>query len=152
MRSSDSELAFGTWGSPQQSFEQDDFSRAEVEAEKQLSGSMPHYEEAITPMEKFTEYSLDYENPNAAGKPEAYERGLGYTKQNASELVRQIQSAVTSGVVKPYDVVQTRYGTKYKFRIPIKGANGKTKNVIAVYQIDRGESIPRLITNYLEAR
>ena len=44
------------------------------------------------------------------------------------------------------------YGTKYKFRIPVRGPNGKIKNVIAVYQIDKGSSIPRLITNYMEGK
>lgn len=30
----------------------------------------------------------------------------------------------------------------------IAEGNGKTKNVIAVYQIDNGQSVPRMITNY----
>ena len=45
-----------------------------------------------------------------------------------------------------------RSGTKYKFRIPVKGINGMIKNVIAVYQIDAGSEIPRLITNFLEGK
>ena len=34
----------------------------------------------------------------------------------------------------------------------VTGPNGKTKNVIAVYQIDKGSNTPRLITNYLEGK
>ena len=106
---------------------------------------------ARTPAEKFTNYSLDYSNPNAKGKAEAYEKGLGYTKDNAAGLIKQIHDFVIGGY-KPYDVSQSKYGTKYKYRIPVTGPNGKTKNVIAVYQIDSGCSIPRLITNYVEGK
>lgn len=113
---------------------------------------MPHHSKAVTPLKKFTKYSLDYDNKNAVGKAEAYEKGLGYTKSNASELKNQIHDAVTTGTIKPYDVSQSQYGTKYKYRIPVTGPNGKTKNVIAVYQIDKGSDTPRLITNYLEGK
>lgn len=119
---------------------------------KESKLSMPNYSKASTPMEKFTKYSLDYGNKNAAGKAEAYEKGLGFTKDNAEGLKNQIHSAVTQGKVKPYDVSESEYGTKYKYRIPVTGPNGKTKNVIAVYQINKSSHIPRLITNYLEGK
>ena len=90
-------------------------------------------------------------NPNAKGKAEAYEKGLGFTISNADGLIAQIQKYVSDGN-PPYEVSSTKYGTKYKFRIPVKGPNGKTRNVIAVYQIDLGDTIPRMITNYLEGK
>ena len=111
--------------------------------------SMPYYSEAVTPREKFVNYSLDYSNKKAAGKAEAYERGLGYTIDNADGLIEQIHTAITSGI-DYYDMNATEYGIKYKFCIPITGPNGKTKNVIAVYQIDNGKEIPRMVTNYME--
>lgn len=116
------------------------------------STQMPNYSDAVTPREKFVNYSLDYENKKAAGKAEAYERTLGYTKENADDLIDQIHKAVTSGKTLPYATEATKYGTKYKFRFPITGPNGKTKNVIAVYQIDVGATKPRLVTNYVEAK
>ena len=114
--------------------------------------SMPNHSKATTPIEKFVNYSLDYNNPNAVGKAEAYERALGYTKSNAQGLVSQIHNAVTSGTAKPYQVSETEYGINYKYRISVTGPNGKTKNVIAVYQIDKGSSTPRLVTNYVEGK
>ncbi|MBQ9046833.1 MAG: hypothetical protein IJ120_02925 [Solobacterium sp.] len=116
-----------------------------------VSSSMPNAEKAVTPREKFINYSLNPDNPNARGKAEAYEKGLGYTKENADGLISQVHDYVTAGK-KPYEVSQSEYGTKFKFRIPVTGPNGKTKNVIAVYQIDNGQSVPRMITNYLEGR
>ena len=112
--------------------------------------TMPNHAQAVTPAEKFVRYSLDYTNKNAPGKAEAYEKGLGYNQSNYHSLVSQIHHAVTTGTAKPYQVTTTQYGTKYKYRIPVTGPNGKTKNVIAVYQLDNGNSTPRLVTNYLE--
>jgi hypothetical protein len=96
-------------------------------------------------------YSLDPQNINNRGKAEAYRRALGYTKENAASLVAQVHSFVTSGN-NPFSVSQAEYGTKYRFRVPVTGPNGKTKPVIPVYQIDNGDTIPRLITNYVEGR
>lgn len=114
--------------------------------------TMPYSYNSVTPKEKFNDYSLDYSNPNNKGKAEAYEKGLGFTIKNSDSLIKQIHSSVKSKKVLPYDINKTEYGTKYKFRIPVKGPNGNTKNVIAVYQIDKGKKKPRLITNYLEGK
>lgn len=135
----------------QSSLEQGELKNIVENNSSSLNSSMPNCQKAITPQEKFINYSLDPTNPNAPGKAASYEKGLGYTKGNAGGLIKQIHDYVASGK-KPYEVSQTEYGTKYKFRIPVTGPNGKTKNVIAVYQIDKGTSIPRLITNYLEGR
>ena len=113
---------------------------------------MPNSDKAITAKEKFMNYSLDYNNPNAVGKAEAYERGLGFNKSNAESLISQIDAAVKSGTNSPIEIISSEFGTKYKFRIPVKGINGMIKNVIAVYQIDAGSEIPRLITNFLEGK
>lgn len=133
----------------QLSLEQNEVTDMAASNEEMLNSSMPNFSSAETPKEKFINYSLDYNNPNAKGKAEAYKNGLGYTKSNASGLISQVHDAVTSGL-KPYEVNQSNYGTKYKYRIPVTGPNGKTKNVIAVYQIDKGTNKPRMITNYLE--
>lgn len=114
--------------------------------------SMPNHENAVTPREKFIDYSLDYNNPNAAGKAEAYEKALGFNKTNADVLIDQIESAVKNETVSPIRITETPYGTKYEYRIPVKGVNGRIKNVIAVYQTDKGTTIPRMITNFLERK
>lgn len=157
MRGQDSGYAHGTTGSPQATFEQEEYAIKVAENEAALArlaegSSMPNCANAKTPIEKFSKYSLDPDNPNAKGKAEAYRRGLGFTQENAQELRDAIHSAVTSGIIKPYEVAKGQYGMKYKYRIPITGPNGKTKNVIAVYQIDNGSTTPRMVTNYLEGK
>lgn len=150
MNGTSSGEAVGTAGT-QGSLEQTGVEAAATENGMNVSSSIPNAKNAVTPREKFINYSLNPDNPNAKGKAEAYKKGLGYTKENADGLISQVHEYVTSGN-KPYEVSQSEYGTKYKFRIPVTGPNGKTKNIIAVYQIDKGQSIPRMITNYLEGR
>ena len=119
----------------------------------EISGvQMPNYQNAITPKEKFIDYSLDYQNPNASGKAEVYERTLGFTKDNSELLINQIDDAICGGKVSPYEISESVFGTKYKFRIPVKGVNGQIKDVIAVYQIDTGTDVPRMVTNYVEKK
>lgn len=115
---------------------------------------MPNHENADTNFKKkFWDYSLDPYHSAGKNKARAYQEALGYNKSNATGLYNQIHDAVSSGSVLPYEITPPNgYGVKYKYRIPITGPNGQTKNVIAVYQIDNGTSIPRLITNYLEAK
>jgi len=150
MNGSSSGQVNGTPGT-QMSMEQGELSQATNNNETLINTMMPNYDGAITPREKFLDYSLNYNNPNARGKAEAYERALGYTKNNADSLIRQIHSAITNGA-KPYNVSQSQFGTKYKFRITVTGLNGCTKNVIAVYQLDSGSNVPRMITNYVEEK
>lgn len=140
----------GTAGT-QSSLEQLGLLSAVKENATNIASKMPNASLAVTPREKFVNYSLDYNNPNSKGKAEAYQKGLGYIKENADGLISQIHEYVTSGN-RPYEVTQSEHGSKYKFRIPVVGPNGKTKNVIAVYIIDKGQSTPRMITNYLEGR
>ena len=95
---------------------------------------------------------MNPDNKNAKGKAEAYERALGFNRDNAQELICQIEDAVKNESVSPISISKTDFGAKYKYRIPVKGTNGQIKNVIAVYQIDNGSQIPRMITNYVERK
>ncbi len=106
----------------------------------------------VTPIEKFSKYSLNPNNKNNDGKAEAYKRGLGFDQSNAEELRKAIHDKITSGHLKPFDIKQTNFGVKYAFRVLIIGVNGKKKYVVAVYQIDNGEETPRLVTNYLDKK
>lgn len=75
---------------------------------------------------------------------------MGFDKSNAEQLRSAIHNAIVSGKYEQYDIERGKTGIKYKYKIPVKGPNGKTKNVIAVYQIDDGQENPRMVTNYLD--
>ena len=76
MRSSNPGLAYGTTGSPQSVIGQSLYASAvssleesiENDAFAESAGRMPNCSEAKTPEEKFTEYSLDPNNPRSRGK------------------------------------------------------------------------------------
>ena len=100
----------------------------------ELSGvSMPNHQNAVTPKEKFVNYSLDYDNPNARGKAEAYEKALGFNKSNADVLINQIEQAINTESVSPIEVSPTEFDVKYKYRIPVKGVNGQIKSKRFLY-------------------
>ena len=83
----------------------------------ELSGvSMPNHQNAVTPIEKFVNYSLDYDNPNARGKAEAYEKALGFNKSNADVLINQIDQAIKTESVSPIEVSPTlrRHGCLFR--------------------------------------
>lgn len=117
-----------------------------------IEHEMPNHKKAKTPREKFVNYSLDNNNPNSRGKAEAYQKALGFNKENADLLINQIHSNVTEGKIKPISTKTNNYGTKYTYEIPVLGVNGKTKIVVAVYQIDKSSKTPRLITNYVKKK
>lgn len=96
MNGSSSGLVHGT-PDTQQTMEQTELATIVAENENSAGYSMPNHSKAITPIEKFVNYSLDYSNPNAKGKADAYEKGLGFTKFNADELKNQIENSVKSG-------------------------------------------------------
>ena len=136
----------GTRGSPQQSLEQGNFSNKNQETSK----VMPNYDKATIDDRKFLGYSLNKNHPIGKHKAIAYEHGLGFNQSNYHLLKQQIIEKVNSGKAKLIKIENGSYGTKYSYELPITGPNGKTKIVVVVYQIDKGGTIPRIITNYLK--
>jgi len=116
----------------------------------EVQNTMPCYKEAYTEPKKFYEYSLDDTNINGVDKAIHYKKSLGFDKTNGDLLIEQIDSFVKSDSSVPESIVQTVHGARYKYKVPVTRVNGEHRNVIAVYQIDKGNVIPRLITNFLE--
>jgi len=74
-------------------------------------------------------------------KAEWFNQALGFTRENATDLERQIvfdgSKAVETGV--------TQFGTTYNQVIPITGANGKTIDVVFGW-IRNDDGVVRLVT------
>ncbi|MDU4960941.1 MAG: hypothetical protein E6X17_09830 [Sporomusaceae bacterium] len=104
-----------------------------VKAAEQLS------RESVTV--KLEKYLLNVEHVDGASKAKWFEKALGFTKENASDLARQI-------VFDPNKAVKTattEFGTKYNQVIPITGPNGKTIDVVFAW-IENNDGVIRLIT------
>lgn len=92
-------------------------------------------------VDKLQRYLLNPNHPDGGPKAKWFEQALGFTRQNESDLAKQIvfdpNRAVETGV--------TQYGTKYNQVIPIVGANGKTIDVTFAW-IRRDDGVVRLVT------
>lgn len=108
--------------------------RVEVAEAKKLS------DESIK--DKLERYLLNPDHASGgAAKAKWFDQALGFTRENAADLQKQIvfdpAKAVATGV--------TEYGTKYNQVIPIVGANGKTIDVTFAF-IRNDDGVVRLVT------
>jgi|GEM_PF-4445910 len=91
--------------------------------------------------EKLERYLLNPEHPIGREKARWFKGALGFTRENADDLARQI-------VFDPERAVQTRtteFGTMFEQRISIRGANGRTIDVPFVW-IRNKDEVVRLVT------
>jgi hypothetical protein len=90
---------------------------------------------------KLERYLLNPDHAKGGPKAKWFEQALGFTRQNAPDLAKQIVfdegKAVETGV--------TEFGTKYNQVIPITGANGKIIDVTFAW-IREDNGLVRLVT------
>ncbi|MEE3751453.1 DUF6883 domain-containing protein [Mycobacterium intracellulare] len=91
--------------------------------------------------DKLERYLLNPDHEAGGPKAKWFEQALGFTRQNESDLAKQIvfdpNKAVETGI--------TQYGTKYNQVISITGANGKIIDVTFAW-ICRDDGVVRLVT------
>ena len=96
------------------------------------------------PREKFTEYAL---NPDKApNKARAFKSALGYTKDNADELINNINEHFD--VTKLEERGDGGYGMRYQQIMKLKGPNEKEANVLTAW-IDDGNDGIKLTSAYV---
>ena len=107
---------------------------------------LPRAEQCVIPRAKLTEYALNPEkDPN---KAEAFRRVLGYTKENADELIEQIQNKISL-----YEATERGgkgYGMTYQVVMDIEGPNGKSAKVLTAWIDDREKLETRLTTIHVD--
>jgi hypothetical protein len=106
---------------------------------------LPNADMAVIPMEKLINYSLDFgRDPN---KAMAFRLALGYTKNNADKLRRNIHKSL-----QKYGAAykgNNGYGDIYEVIMRLTGENGKTANVLTAWIIENGVEFPRLVNTYI---
>lgn len=93
------------------------------------------------------------ENPRNRGKWKAWGE-VGYDvhsarEQAADDVIRQIEPQVTDAPARAGK--RSEYGQRFETEYLIVGPNGRRGTVFAVWQIDHGSTVPRLLTNLLKA-
>ena len=91
--------------------------------------------------DKLNRYLLNPDHPQGGPKAKWFKEALGFDRENAADLAKQIQfdesKATVTGV--------TQHGTKYNQVITIQGANGKVIDVTFAW-IKNQDGIVRLVT------
>ncbi|MBW4618961.1 MAG: hypothetical protein KME17_06340 [Cyanosarcina radialis HA8281-LM2] len=116
--------------------------------------TLPNVEEAEIDVRKFEQYSLNPENPNNQGKWMAF-AAIGYEvnspqgRQIATEdIIEQLRTKLPHLLATQEE--PSIYGLRFEVQVTIRGLNGKEGNLITKWQIDRGKTKPRLISNWLK--
>lgn len=79
-------------------------------------------------MSKLEGYSLNPNHPSGGNKARVFESALGYTRENADDLGRQLSKGFDTS--KAYRAVENHYGgTQYSQIIDVTGPNGRTVSV-----------------------
>lgn len=117
----------------------------ETEKRPRVRYSLPRLDDAVIPVEKLTRYALDAKNE--PDKARAFERALGYTAENAQELINNIREHLSEfeAVEKP----DRGFGPRYQVILRLTGPNGKAANLLTAWLDDRETKQMRLTSVYV---
>lgn len=112
---------------------------------------LPNARSAVIDSGKFTAYSMNPAHPANRGKWKAWGR-LGYDVTGdgvgaAADVTRQVRRQLPHVEARPSDT--TEYGERYNASFLITGPNGRRGTLETRWQVDRGTTTPRLVTDWL---
>ena len=98
--------------------------------------------------DKIVKYSLNKGHPDGSPKAVAFEKYLGYTLEKKEAFEAFIRNSISDGEIS--FVADTPHGSKYKGVSYVTTLQGDQIQLITVWQIDHGATVPRYITAYLK--
>lgn len=110
---------------------------------------IPNGEQALVPLEEFTEYALNPHHPTGRHKARVFELALGFTAADAVFLRDLVQSAAAT-----HDAIQqeaSAHGERYVIDFELTTARG-TAVIRSAWIIRHGENFPRLTSCYVIER
>ena len=107
---------------------------------------LPRYWEAAIPRKKFLEYALNPQKDQ--DKAKAFKSALGYTMENADDLIQQIYDKLPEYEAK--EKTDKGWGKRYEVRMELTGPNGKTAKVITAWIDDKNTGQMRLTSAYID--
>jgi HAMP domain-containing protein len=115
---------------------------------------LPNAVNAEIDRRKFTEYSMNPNNPNNQDKWMAF-AALGYDLRTAPDraiaaqaIIAPLRQAILTAPALPGKI--SPHGLRFKVATEIQGLNGRLGRLVTVWQIDQNREVPRLVTNWLE--
>ena len=100
---------------------------------------------AVVSQEKLTEYLLNPSHPDNGGKA-LFFQSLGFRRAGPESLASSLRQLAISADIT--EIMESAHGIKYIVDACIETQSGKTPSVRTVWIIDRGQSLPRLVTAY----
>ena len=108
---------------------------------------LPNYKNAIVPIEKFTKYALDLNNPKGKNKAIAFEEALGYNLTNVDKLIKNIQNNINN--FNAIEKEDKGFGKRYEVLMTLIGENKKIANVKTGWIVDNETGETRLTSAYV---
>ena len=106
---------------------------------------LPNADNAIIAAEKFTKYALDpLKEPN---KAMAFEKALGYNKNNAKELIFNIRKNLH--LFEAVEKGDKGFGMQYEVVLNLLGANNRYAKVLTAWIVDKQTKETRLTSAYV---
>lgn len=107
---------------------------------------LPKLDKIVIPIEKFTSYAL---NPmKQPDKAKAFREALGYTINDAEELINNIISNLDKFSAK--EKPDNGYGKRYEVVMILNGKNGKRAKVLTAWIDDNKTGEMRLVTAHVD--
>jgi hypothetical protein len=107
------------------------------------AGVLRNADRAIISPAKLTEYALNPEHSVGGPKARVFESALGFTKNNADDLLEQLRQGVRSTGSTPGHI--NEHGPRFTVDILVKGPKGE--GIVRTGWIyDPGSDVPRLVT------
>lgn len=109
--------------------------------------TLPNGHLAIIEERKLTDYLLNGAHPDNGGKARFFQ-GLGFSAEDVALFVGALRQVAETGEV--IDTIDSRYGIKFVVdgALQAQAGNAAARSVRTVWIIERGESVPRLVTAY----
>ena len=104
---------------------------------------LPNRESALIEPEKLTEYLLNIDHYRGGTKAKLLLR-FGYSPANWQQLEADLRRYHLESDVNL--IRETPYGTRYEIRATLQTPTNELLSVKTVWQIDKGQDFPRLIT------
>lgn len=105
--------------------------------------NLPNARAAIVERRKITNYLLAFEHPEGSGKAEFFTH-FGFRAEEWEVLADALLIHARTHPVSSKS--ESEYGTKYRVEGAIVCPDGRSPFVRAVWIIDRGSEVPRLVT------
>ncbi len=110
--------------------------------------TLPRFENAVIPIEKFTKYALD--PMNSRGKWVAFQEALGYNLDNADILIADIRRNLRNFPAE--NKGDKGYGATYVVLMELIGINNRKAYVLTAWLDDKTTGEIRLTSAYVKKR